>query len=67
MKKRSRKLTLHRETVRNLGGGDLRRIVGGTGGDTTEACEEASHCACPSEGGTECYPPSACFGTCSCG
>lgn len=58
MKKRNRRLSLHRETVRNLGGDDLRRIVGG---DTTANCEEASHCACP-----DTLPPSACFGSCSC-
>jgi hypothetical protein len=64
MKKESRKLRLHRETVRNLQSGELTRVAGGWPG-TSQDCDEFSTCPCltiePS-----CYEPSMCFGTCSC-
>jgi len=68
MKKNVRKLTLHRETIRTLERSDFRHVMGAavTINDTSCACEEATHCECASEGGTDCYPHSACFGTCSC-
>ena len=44
MKKKAKKLTLHRETVRNLAGSDLNRAAGGT--DTSGFCLEASGCEC---------------------
>lgn len=51
MKKRNSKLQLNRETLRNLSAPGLRRIAGAGGMDTTNACEEASWCACPTETG----------------
>lgn len=56
MRKRARKLSLHRETLRNLQARDLRRVAGGESNEimTTCACTET----CPSD----------CFGcTASCG
>jgi hypothetical protein len=52
MKKQgAKKLTLHFETLRVLGRSDLRKAAGGgTGEQTTQACDEASWCACASEG-----------------
>lgn len=66
MKKHARKLTLHRETVRNLKGRDLNGIAAGSNSDTSCRCFINTGCNCASQGGTDCYPPSACFGTCSC-
>lgn len=60
MKKRAQKLRLSRETLRNLQIERLGQVAGGSG-NTTQACEEASHCACDPG-----YPETACFGTCSC-
>ena len=66
MKKRMNRLQLHRETLRTLSAPGLRRIGGGTGGmDTTNACEEASWCACPTA--TGCIGPTwehTCGGLC---
>jgi hypothetical protein len=67
VKKHLKKLSLSRETLRILETGDARKAVGGHSHDTSCACEEATHCECASQGGTDCYPPSACFGPCSCG
>jgi hypothetical protein len=53
MKKRNGKLQLNRETVRHLSELGLRRAAAGGGMDTTNACEEASWCACASV--TFCY------------
>jgi hypothetical protein len=67
MKKSLRRLRLSRETLRNLQGGDLSRIVGGTDSfDTSCACRMATGCECATQGGTDCLPHTACFGTCSC-
>jgi len=49
MKKKTRKLSLNRETLRNLQTGDLRRAAGGT--NTSAACEEATHCDCDTQTG----------------
>ena len=56
--KKNNKLKLHRETLRNLSA--LRVAVGGM--DTTNACEEASWCACASE--TFCSGPTRWDHTC---
>jgi len=66
MKKHLKKLSLHRETLRTLGG-SLRGVAGGATTDTSCKCEVATGCDCPSVQETGCYPHSACFGTCSCG
>lgn len=42
MKKRDKKLSLHRETVLRLDSGDLRNAIGGTGIDTS--CGEPNCC-----------------------
>jgi hypothetical protein len=47
MKKQSRKLTLHRETVSILSQGDLRVAAGGT--LTYEGSCENSYCPCPTQ------------------
>jgi len=62
MKKRVKKLSLHRETLRTLGG-NLRGVAGGGTFDTSCKCDEPTGCDCPT--GPGCYPPSACFATCS--
>jgi hypothetical protein len=59
MKKRVKKLSLYRETLRHLQEESFGKQV--VGGDTTQNCEEASHCACDPT-----YPETACFGSCSC-
>lgn len=67
MRKRVKKMTLNRETLRSLERRDVRGVVGGadTFGDTSCACHMATGCECASQGGTDCYPASAAFGTCS--
>ena len=66
MKKNARKLRLHRETVLRLGTSDLGRIAGGTNtAHTSLACIEYTGCDCDTNQ-TCTYPPTACFGTCSC-
>ena len=42
MKKRDKKLNLHRETILRLDSGDLRQAFGGTGIDTS--CGEPNCC-----------------------
>lgn len=50
MKKRVRKLSLNRETLRHLQNEKFLKAVGG-GAGTTENCDEASWCACETETG----------------
>ncbi|HEX9944044.1 MAG TPA: hypothetical protein VGG03_18690 [Thermoanaerobaculia bacterium] len=69
MKKRNlKKLSLSRETVRHLGSSDLKRAAGGTtaGSEycTSTLCFQETQCECNTFG--DCYPPSACFASCSC-
>lgn len=59
MRKRAKKLSLHRETLRNLQAGDLRRAAGG--GETFEI---DTTCACTDGCGTG---TNGCSGTCTCG
>jgi hypothetical protein len=67
MKKNVRRLRLSRETLRILQGDDVKVVAGGTNSFPTSCeCFIATGCECASQGGTDCYPPSACFGTCSC-
>jgi hypothetical protein len=66
MKKRMKKLALHRETLRSLQGSETQEVAGGSG-DTSCQCFQATGCDCASQGGTDCYPPTACLGTCSWG
>jgi hypothetical protein len=65
-KKNLTKLTLNRETIRGLGKGEAGAVVGMGVSDTSCNCFINTGCNCASRGGTDCYPPSACFGTCSC-
>ena len=64
MKKHLRKLTLSRETIGILQGGDLSRVVAGSA--TSACCFFGTGCNCASRGDTDCYAPTLCFGTCSC-
>lgn len=64
MRKGFKKLSLNRETVRNLQGSDYPLVVGGSARTSCE-CLIATGCDCASQGGPDCYPPSACLGTCS--
>ena len=54
-----RKLTLHRETLRNLQDSDLRQVVGGTIDGITGACGDSNPCVfsgadCPMITGNPC-------------
>lgn len=67
MKKGLKKLSLNRETVRNLESIEARQAAGGTDTcDTSCRCFFGTGCECASQGGTDCYSPSMCVGTCSC-
>lgn len=48
MRKRTRKLSLSRETLHQLAPGDLGRVGGGN--TTTNDCKEGSDCACATDG-----------------
>lgn len=63
MKKRVKKLSLHKETLRDLQGRELLQAAGAA--VTSQRCE-ATGCDCPTAGVDCTLPPSACFGTCSC-
>ena len=63
MKKSLRKLSLNRETLRALQGSEAGNALGGSR-PTSVACVEVTGC-CDSQGGPECYPYTACLGTCS--
>jgi hypothetical protein len=45
MKKRIKKLNLHRETVRNLGDPEMRTAAGGTR-ETSALCRDVTFCGC---------------------
>lgn len=61
MKKSVKKLTLHRETLRSM---DDRRLMQVAGADSVLTHPfQISTCACETD---NCYPPTACFGSCSC-
>ncbi len=47
MKKIARKLTLHRETVRQLSDGEVSRIAAGNGGHTNEPFCVSDALSCP--------------------
>jgi len=64
MKKRPKKLALHRETIRGLEGSEAQRVAGASANCTSVVCVEVTGC-CDSQGGPECYPYTACLGTCS--
>lgn len=57
MRKKSRKLSLHRETLRNLQASDLRRVAGG------ETNEILTTCACTDTCNTDC---GGCTTSCGC-
>ena len=58
MKKRLKKLTLGRETLRNLSDRDARAALGAATGDTSCRCKEQTGCGCGTETVTR-YP--ACY------
>lgn len=62
MKKRPKRLSLHRETLRSLQGGEMKKVAGGS--DTSVACVDVTGC-CASQGGTDCYDPTMCLWGCS--
>lgn len=68
MKKHAKKLSLNRETLRHLQSGEVMKVAGASVNCTSGVCVEYSDCECPSNGtcGPECYPRTACLGTCSC-
>jgi hypothetical protein len=59
MKKTVKKLSLHRETVRNLVGSDLSRAAGGT--YTSSFCLEPTACEC---GGLDSHFDHTCGSVC---
>jgi hypothetical protein len=62
MKKKMKKLTLNRETVRSLD--SFRRVVGGTVNPTDGiACTHALGCT-PTQVGTKCVTGTGSYGTC---
>jgi hypothetical protein len=63
MKKRVTKLSLHKETLRDLQSRELFQAAGA--GTTSFRCEPTG-CDCATQGVGCTLPPSACFGTCSC-
>jgi hypothetical protein len=63
MKKHLKKLTLHRETLRSLQGGEMEKVAGGS--DTSLACVEVTGCCAGTQGQTACYRPTQCFWGCS--
>jgi hypothetical protein len=59
VKKRSGKLSLHRETLRSLQDDTLIRAAGA---GTSEECIVPTGCDCGgSQGGTDCYSPTMCL------
>ena len=66
MKKRARKLSLNRETIRKLQNAESRGVVGGASDEPTCYPQPmASDCGCESQGQPNCYDPTMCFYTCS--
>jgi hypothetical protein len=65
MKKRLKKLGLHRETLRNLQHHQLSRGVGASDLDTSCACHGLTGCDCYTQDAGCTTPPSAAFATCS--
>ena len=63
MKKSMKKLTLHRETLRSM---EERKLQDAAGGDSVGLGHPFQETGCPCYTANNCYPPSACFGTCSC-
>jgi hypothetical protein len=67
MKKRVKKLGLHRETLRHLQVHALSAAAGGTGSYPTSCeCFIATGCECESQAPDCTLPPSACLASCSC-
>jgi natural product precursor len=63
MKKSLKKLTLNRETLQSLEARKLHKVAGGDSVGIAHPFQvEATGCDCGDP-----YPPTACFGTCSCG
>jgi hypothetical protein len=63
MKKHLKKLSLHRETLRSLQGGEMGQVAGGS--DTSLACVEVTGCCAGSQGETDCYRRTQCLWGCS--
>lgn len=51
MKKHLKKLTLSRETLRNLSDGDAKAALGAATGDTSCRCRLETGCECASQAG----------------
>ncbi len=62
MKKSVKKLVLHRETLRSMGDHKLTLVAGADSGLGHPL--QPTGCGCYTYG--ECYPVTACLGTCSC-
>ena len=56
MKKHKKKLVLHRETLRNLGHGELRRVPGGSGDSelVSHCISDTFPCNCPASWNGSC-------------
>jgi hypothetical protein len=60
MRKMSKKLALHRETLRTLQDATLREVAGGVvtlrtcGNPCSAACSDVCTDACPTQGGSHC-------------
>ena len=65
MKKRVKKLGLHRETLRNLQHRQLSNGVGAADTDTSCNCRALTGCECYTQDVGCTLPPSAAFATCS--
>ena len=66
MKKRARKLSLNRETLRRLQNAEARGVAGGTSGfPTCYPQPMASDCGCGTQGEQNCYEPTMCAWGCS--
>ena len=65
MKKQTKRLSLHRETLRHLS--DFAGVLGGTGAaETSAACKVPTGCDCESQGAGCTLPGTAALGTCEC-
>lgn len=65
MKKRVRKLSLSRETIRRLHNAEARGVAGASDAPTCYPQPMASDCGCETQGEQNCYSPTMCFWGCS--
>lgn len=64
MKKQTKRLMLHRETLRHLS--YFAGVVGGTAAETSLGCKVPTGCDCESQGAGCTLPATAAAGTCAC-